>query len=77
METGASVPGYSGGLAAAQSFRIRGLKEGRARQCFIFFRLHFCLFSLLSAFCFHPALPYAVFLRNTLILSDDVPRAMP
>ena len=27
VETGASVPGYSGGLAAAQSFRIRGLRE--------------------------------------------------
>jgi hypothetical protein len=43
-----------------------------ARQCFIFFRF------LLSAFCFHPVLllcsSYAVFLQNTPILSDAVPR---
>ena len=35
---------------------------------------------LLSAFCFHPFYPdspYAVFLQNTLILWDVVPRAMP
>ena len=35
---------------------------------------------LLSAFCFHlfcPDSPYAVFLQNTLILYDLVPRAMP
>ena len=38
----------------------------------------FCF--LLSAFCFHPFYPdspYAVFLQNTLILWDVVPRAMP
>jgi hypothetical protein len=27
MKTGASVPGYSGGFAAAWSFRIRRLKD--------------------------------------------------
>ena len=43
------------------------------------FLLSAFLFSL-SAFCFHlfcPDSPYAVFLQNTLILWDVVPRAMP
>jgi hypothetical protein len=86
VKTGATVPGYNGGLAACvvvsdscldgcgpqAKCGNRGHRtqlqwrlgrrvvvsyprpEGSgARQCFIFFRLHFCLFSPLSAFCFY------------------------
>ena len=86
VETGATVPGYNGGLAAGvvvsdscldgcgpqakcesrdQRAQLQWRLDRRvvvsyprpegsgARQCFIFFRLHFCLFSPLSAFRFY------------------------
>ena len=52
--------------------------EKPAISAFCFLLSAFCF--LLSAFCFHPFYPdspYAVFLQNTLILWDVVPRAMP
>ena len=38
MKAGANVPSYSGGLAAAESFRIRIMREvARVRQSVFFF----------------------------------------
>jgi hypothetical protein len=61
VKTGASVPSYSGGVAAGWWIRNRVLRDVARAP----------MFHLLQ----RP--PYAVFLQNTPILSHAVPRAMP